>query len=166
MITFTWYAPHSSALSRSEHNTFSYVHLFHAFPAHTQPKTVNFDNTGTRPRLAQGASVFPSGLRGLCIDDGPTDQPLSSVCGPLLSAWDATLGYDGEGPPKSQSTPTEARVRKVKQRELESLRAGGMHKHVRFAPAGLGGQRLTLRGTPCANPLGFGVVCRRSHDNN
>ena len=114
------------------------MHLFHAFPAHTQPKTVNFDNTGTRPRLAKGASVFPSRLRGLRIDDGPADQPLSSVCGPLLSAWDATLGYDGEGPPKSQSTPTEARVRKAKQRERESLRAGGMHKHVRFAPAGLG----------------------------
>ena len=67
--TFMWYAPYSSALFGSEDNTVSHVFL-HAVPAHTQPKPVQFDNTGTRPRLAKGASVFPSGLRGLCIDDG------------------------------------------------------------------------------------------------
>ena len=67
--TFMWYAPYSSALFGSEDNAVSHVFL-HAFPAHTQPKPVQFDNTGTRPRLAKGASVFPSGLRGLCIDDG------------------------------------------------------------------------------------------------
>ena len=111
------------------------MHLFHAFPAHTQPKTVNFDNTGTWPRLAKGASVFPSWLRGLCIDDSPVDEPLSLVCGPLLSVWDVTLGYDSEGPPKSQLMPVEAHVQKAKQLECGSLQAGSMHKHICFAPA-------------------------------